>query len=131
VTFVHNGIDLLGKILDRWVFSTLYTLSLLNLFPSILPYPCKCQILEWETTKGAKECFDIWLIHLNHKQKPRNTWIPKQKNQARLSYMRYRQSSLTPCWSSKVDSQRTQNKRCLLLLQKMKNMLFANAPRSV
>jgi hypothetical protein len=38
VTFVHNDINLLGKTLDSWVFSSLYTLSLLNLFiPSFVP----------------------------------------------------------------------------------------------
>ena len=37
--------------------------------------------MEWRTTKGIEKCLDTWLVHLNHKQKPQNTWIPKQKNQ--------------------------------------------------
>jgi hypothetical protein len=40
VNFVHNGISLLGKTLYRWVFSSLCTLSFLNLFIfSFLPIP--------------------------------------------------------------------------------------------
>jgi hypothetical protein len=49
--------------------------------------------MEWRTTKGIEKCLDTWLVHLNHKQKPQNTWIPKQKNQVTLSYMRYRHPS--------------------------------------
>jgi hypothetical protein len=41
----------------------------------------------------------------------------EESSQAQL-YEIQTQSTLTPCRSSKVDSQRTQRKRCLLLLQK-------------
>jgi hypothetical protein len=131
VTFVHNDISYLGKTLDRWVFSALYNLSLLNPFvPSILPYPCKCQILEWGTAKGTKECLDIWLIHFNRKQKLWNSWIHNQENQIWL--LRYRHpishqlSSIK--WSCLPKNPKQEN---LAITAKMKDILFTNAPRSV
>jgi hypothetical protein len=88
--------------------------------------------MEWRTTKGIEKYLDTWLVHLNHKQKPRNTWIPKQKNQVRLSYIRYRHPInpqpllVKQSWLTKNSKQEV-----LATTAKMKDMLFANAPRSV
>jgi hypothetical protein len=38
----------------------------------------------WRTTKGIGKCSDTWLVHLNHKQKPRNTWITEESSRAQL-----------------------------------------------
>jgi hypothetical protein len=42
----------------------------------------------------------------------------EESSHSQLYEIQTPQSTLTPCWSSKVDLQRTQSKRCLLLLQK-------------
>jgi hypothetical protein len=100
----------------------------------------RCTIRRWIVRYSKKETSQgcpatkrrTWVVHLNHKQKLRNTWIPKQKNQVRLTYMRYKHPVnphpllVKQSWLAKISKQEV-----LAITARTKDILFVNALKNV